>query len=148
MGSTLSCRVGRVPTAAPHPCATPSCPNLVARGVRRCPSCRLTHDRARGTSTARGYGADWRAIRRRHLRREPCCRGCAALGIVKAADTVDHVVPWQGAPTQEERERLRTDEENLQSLCQPCHNKKTIHEDGGFGHRRLNHRAMNGGGGA
>lgn len=51
-------------------------------------------------------------------------------GKVTAATEVDHIVPHRGD------ERLFRDEKNLQSLCRPCHSRKTAVEDGGFGNYR------------
>lgn len=46
-------------------CTEPGCPVLVERGVRggRCQTHRRTKDRARGSSTARGYGVEHRHTR-------------------------------------------------------------------------------------
>ena len=43
---------------------------------------------------------------------------------------VDHIIPHKGD------EALFWDEDNLQSLCTPCHNQKTAREDGGFGNTK------------
>lgn len=55
--------------------------------------------------------------RRRFLRRHPFCVQCLASGVVSAGEEVDHVVPILkgGADT----------EENMQTLCRECHEKKT-----------------------
>lgn len=37
-------------------CLEPGCPTLVDAGLTRCPTHQRARDRARGTSTARGYG--------------------------------------------------------------------------------------------
>ena len=65
----------------------------------------------------------WRKIRRAQLTREPLCRKCKSKGITKAANVVDH----------HDGDSWDNDEDNLQSLCTPCHNRKTALEDGGFG---------------
>lgn len=70
--------------------------------------------------------AAWRAIRSAVLAAEPLCRMCAARGITRAAQHVDHV---DGDPG-------NNDPSNLQPLCAPCHSRKTATEDGGFGNRR------------
>ena len=57
----------------------------------------------------------WRAyIRPEQLEREPLCRTCGA-----PATCVDHIVPARGD------RQLQTDPDNLQSLCAPCHGRKT-----------------------
>jgi 5-methylcytosine-specific restriction protein A len=79
----------------------------------------------RPTSSQRGYGAEWRKLRALVLREEPTCRRCSARSTV-----VDHVIPKARGGTDERR--------NLQGLCERCHNRKTVTEDGGyvFGMRR------------
>jgi 5-methylcytosine-specific restriction protein A len=83
--------------------------------------------RKRGGSAARGYGADWRAVRDAHLAREPNCRSCALDGMTRRAALVDHIESIAKRPD------LRLEPSNLQSLCWPCHNAKTNRNDGGFG---------------
>lgn len=62
-------------------------------------------------------------MRLAHLRYEPLCRRCASYNRVVAATIVDHV----------ERHGLDLnlfyDATNLQSLCKPCHDRKTMTED-------------------
>lgn len=65
-----------------------------------------------------GYGVIWRRIRMMHLADEPLCQRCGG-----AANVVDHIIPKAQGGTD--------DEENLQSLCESCHNRKTACEDGG-----------------
>jgi 5-methylcytosine-specific restriction protein A len=59
----------------------------------------------------------WQLIRKHHRSEEPFCRECKAQGVIQVAECVDHIVPIRegGSPY---------DPANLQSLCQPCHNKK------------------------
>ena len=71
--------------------------------------------------TVRQRGGSWQVRRIAQLEREPLCRHCAALGIVALAVEVDHIRPlWSGSG-------LDTDD-NLQSLCTPCHAIKTASE--------------------
>lgn len=66
----------------------------------------------------RFYGSqEWKRIRERHREEEPLCRACDSRGHVKSGDLVDHIKPIRsgGDPT---------DELNLQTLCNQCHNKK------------------------
>lgn len=77
--------------------------------------------RAEGlSSTARGYGQDWRRVRERILAAEPLCRFCAADGRVTAATDVDHIEPFTGL-----RDPRRLDPSNLRPLCRPCHMSRT-----------------------
>lgn len=71
----------------------------------------------RPSASRRGYGARWQALRADFLRRHPLCRSCEAKGRVKPANEVDHIKPRaQGGSDADE---------NLQSLCKPCHSRKT-----------------------
>lgn len=76
----------------------------------------------RPSTSARGYGADWKALRAKHLRSHPFCVEC---GVV--ADTVDHIIAHRGD------DRLRLDPSNLRSFCRTHHSRKTVRQDGGFG---------------
>lgn len=79
---------------------------------RRCSPCARHSRGPRASSTARGYGMGWRALRDRVLAKEPVCRLCGGL-----ATQVDHIVAKVLGGTD-----ART---NLRSLCTPCHGKKT-----------------------
>ena len=72
----------------------------------------------------------WRTARKRHLARSPLCVKCLAAGQSVAATEVDHIRPHKGDPV------LFWDPTNWQSLCKPCHSKKTTTQDGGFGLQR------------
>lgn len=76
------------------------------------------HDAKRGNSAARGYGGSWRRLRKLVLAEVPVCQapGCDAL-----ATEVDHITPLARGGTHAR--------ENLQSLCKPCHSRKTATED-------------------
>lgn len=63
--------------------------------------------------------AQWQRLRRAHLSIEPMCRGCAEIGRLAPANTVDHVQPISdgGAPF--------PGHDGLASYCPPCHSAKT-----------------------
>ena len=63
--------------------------------------------------------AQWKRLRKAHLSIEPTCRGCWAMGILKAANTVDHIKPISsgGAPF--------PSHDGLASYCPSCHSAKT-----------------------
>lgn len=65
-------------------------------------------------------GRAWRRIRARQLNVEPLCRHCQEQGYVRIAVDVDHI---NGDPSDHRSE-------NLQSLCKPCHTRKTNAERG------------------
>ncbi|MBB3562359.1 5-methylcytosine-specific restriction endonuclease McrA [Rhizobium sp. BK512] len=68
----------------------------------------------------------WKQLRLAQLAREPLCWMCEELGIVTAANTVDHRTPHKGDHT------LFFDPTNLASLCPPCHSRhKQRQERGG-----------------
>lgn len=64
--------------------------------------------------------ANWQAIAKRQLSREPFCQGCET----SPATLVDHITPIkQGGAMR--------DPQNLQSLCRSCHSQKTHAERAG-----------------
>mgnify|MGYP003345949436 CR=1 FL=1 len=66
--------------------------------------------------------AEWRALRARILVRDACrCRACSRVVNGKAAH-VDHVVPLEDGGTDHP--------DNLQTLCEACHGRKTRAEQG------------------
>lgn len=61
----------------------------------------------------------WRDLRRAHLALEPACRGCAEMGRLTRANTVDHIVPIsEGGPA-------FPGHDGLASYCPACHGAKT-----------------------
>ena len=70
------------------------------------------------------YGTSlWKdRLRPAQLVREPFCRECALRGFRVRATVVDHVVPHRGDMG------LFSDPDNLESLCESCHNRKTARE--------------------
>lgn len=117
--------------APPRVCSAPGCYAL-AYGSPRCPahpyeprprprwSARdRERDLARGSAAERGYDGAWHRLRRAYLATHPLCAECQRAGRVRAAEEVDHVIPIA------ERPDLRLVWSNLQSLCKPCHRRKT-----------------------
>lgn len=94
----------------------------------RCPSCRRKRERERGSSTQRGYGAEWRKLRARILREEPTCQYAwqtktAGVWVVQRYDLhrclgpseeVDHITPKAMGGTD--------DRSNLRAVCR-FHNR-------------------------
>lgn len=98
-----------------QPCRRPACPSFsVFRGLCavHLESEHREINARRGSSHAQGYGAAWRRTRAHQLRREPRCRACGAR-----ATEVDHVI--------RRRDGGGDEAANLQSLCKPCHSRKT-----------------------
>jgi 5-methylcytosine-specific restriction protein A len=110
-----------MPTRVGRPCGAPGCPAVV-RGGRYCPAHAPLERKpdARESSNRRGYDATWRKIRARVLRERPLCVECMRVGVVTAANEVDHIIPLRDGGTH--------DDENLQPLCKSCHSKKTRRE--------------------
>lgn len=74
-------------------CAEPGCPALIDAGARdgRCDQHRRANDRARGTSTERGYGTTHQRLRARYQRRMDAgetftCWRCEAKGTPHLVD--------------------------------------------------------------
>ena len=65
-------------------------------------------------------GAAWRRLRAAVLANEPLCRACQAMGRTTPATDVDHI---NNDPTDNRPEAL-------QSLCKPCHSRKTQRDMG------------------
>jgi 5-methylcytosine-specific restriction enzyme A len=70
----------------------------------------------------RQRGRKWLVRRARQLRLQPLCRHCLVLGVVKAAQEVDHVVALVNGG--------KDADDNLQSLCVECHKLKTAEDIG------------------
>jgi hypothetical protein len=64
------------------------------------------------------YPKNWTKIRKEFISKHPLCRSCELFGTIALACEVDHIKPLAkgGEPA---------DENNLQSLCRPCHVRKT-----------------------
>ena len=63
----------------------------------------------------------WRRYRNWFITNNPLCKKCESHGLTVLADVVDHRLPLKdgGEPF---------DEDNTQSLCHSCHNRKTAEE--------------------
>ena len=124
-----------MPRRAAKPCRHPGCPSLIPGGADRCYCDEhqrehdRQYDRGRGSSSARGYGATWRKLRRLVLSERPLCEDPFGIHArrdeVVAAEEVDHIVPL--------REGGDNSRDNLQALCKSCHSRKTAREDGRWG---------------
>jgi len=110
-----------MPSAIKQPCANTSCPELVRSGL--CDTCKKAKIKVsrqkepRGSSTARGYGSNWRKLRKMILASNPMC---VAEGCNEPATDVDHIIP--------KAKGGRDEYDNLQGLCRSCHSKKTAKE--------------------
>lgn len=121
---------------AARPCGHSGCRGTAAIG-RFCSahadSARATrpYDAWRGSSTSRGYDADWRRIRAQALERDRRqCQHCLKRGLVKRATDVHHIITIEDAPW------LRLVLTNLISLCKECHSSITATRDSSFARRK------------
>ncbi len=109
-----------------QPCAKPCCPALVPVRTRHCPKHqRQSHARdreRRGSSYQRGYGKRWRKLRLIILARDPICVDCG----IEPSIHVDHIKP---KPIDVDAADFT--EEELQGMCETCHNRKTRGEMNG-----------------
>jgi 5-methylcytosine-specific restriction protein A len=106
------------------------CAKLIPPDERFCDRHKTADSRDRaqihGTSYDRGYDNEWRKLRLAALKRDQfICQavddlGCKKLGIMTPAKEVDHIIPFEG---KDDPNRMKLD--NLQSLCVPCHKRKT-----------------------
>ena len=105
------------------PCKHPGCANLVDSKQRFCDVHKPLHPEAIRSATKRGYNYKWNVRRKQYLAKHPLCVECQRQGKLTPATVVVHIVPHRG------RQDLMWDENNWQSLCKPCHDKKTGRED-------------------
>jgi 5-methylcytosine-specific restriction protein A len=109
-------------------CSVPGCPDLVPQGSGRCTTHATQADRARGTSTQRGYGHHHRTrFREAVLARDPICTLCRRA----PSHHADHY------PLDRRELVARGMNPNHprhgRGLCAPCHAKATAtHQPGGW----------------
>lgn len=124
-----------MPVSAPRPCKHSGCGQLVRDGSGYC----LAHqadrqinrfgDDRRGSSTERGYGADWRKRRESIMRRDyGLCQPCKAAGRLTVATQVDHKMSKAAARRLGWTAAQIEADENLQAICKACHDAKTAKE--------------------
>ena len=97
----------------------PSRPRVHQAIVRTAP----TKD-TRQSAAMRGYDRHWIRLRAMFIRAHPLCVECEKKGVLEPAREVDHIKAFHGPD-----DPLRLDWENLQSLCKPCHSRKTAREN-------------------
>lgn len=127
----------------PRRCTYPGCGHRVtSRRARRCDTHQVTSSGSRDPVYA---SPRWADIRARVLRERPWCEcdasccprlpvwnGSSTCG--RRSDMVDHISP---RVVEVEASRDPERRENLQALAgSPCHGRKTVRQDGGFGRPR------------
>ena len=68
----------------------------------------------------------WIDLRNYYIQKHPLCEICSKHGRVTPATEVHHIVPFGRGKTDEEKEKLFYNENNLMSLCNKCH--KGVHK--------------------
>lgn len=113
-----------MPTRLMGPCkGTPLCPNRRMPDSPYCAACSSNGngpDEYRGSAASRGYGHNWRKIRKMVLSRDPLCADTFGIGCTSVSRHADHIIP--------KRHGGEDVLENLQGLCDSCHSRKTLLE--------------------
>lgn len=102
-------------------CRYPGCPELTTESY--CTKHNKENASRHGSSSERGYDNRWRKARSRFLKAHPLCVKCLEQGKLVGATVVDHIIPHRGD------QALFWDVSNWQTLCKPCHDRKTMTED-------------------
>jgi len=105
-----------MPYSAKKICSHHVCNTAIQQGNRFCVDHKQPINIA--TKSTMYKTARWKKIRTAQLRDEPLCKKCAEFNYTTEATLVDHITPLQegGDPF---------NYNNLQSLCNRCHNEKT-----------------------
>lgn len=82
---------------------------------------RKAQEGRRHSNTKFYQSTEWRKLRTVKLEQQPLCEECLSKGIHAVAKVADHIVSIN-------RGGAALDMENLQSLCTPCHNRKSAKE--------------------
>lgn len=116
-----------MPSKSKHPCPGPGCLNFTYNRYCDSEQCRRFFNKQLHQRCTQNEKVDddfydteaWRLLRKQHLTQYPECTRCSTMRNL----TVDHKVPIsQGGG--------KLDPNNLQTLCNDCHRRKTRLEDG------------------
>lgn len=106
--------------SAPKPCNKPGCGVLVRDGSARCEKHKPPAWTKKPTATKRITGRKLQAMRAELFRSQPLCAECERQGRVRLATQRDHIKPLA--------EGGADDGDNVQGLCEPCHDAKSLQE--------------------
>ena len=106
--------------SAPKPCNKPGCGVLVRDGSARCDKHKPPPWTKKPTATKRITGRKLQAMRTELLKAQPLCAECERQGRVRLATQRDHIKPLA--------EGGADDGDNVQGLCEPCHDAKSLQE--------------------
>ena len=123
-----------MPSLPPAQCSEPRCKAPSVPHSRFCKDHAPKPKAAPSRADLSAYKSTaWSTIRARQLSAQPLCAGCLESGIVRAANTVDHVFPWRRIGP------FAFLQNRWQSLCPECHSLKTAAEHDGrcieYGHK-------------
>ena len=104
------------------PCKHPGCAKLTDR-KKYCDEHLKLHPEVIRSASKRGYSSRWQKASKGYLHEHPLCAECLKHGKYTQATVVDHIIPHRGSM------ELFWDSGNWQSLCKPCHDRKTGRED-------------------
>jgi len=112
------------------PCAAWPCSAVVPTGTTYCELHKKQHRKEYDVYRRPSYSKknllyetpQWRRERKIFLLNNPLCAPCLAAGRVTTASEVDHIEPHKGNMS------LFWDSSNWESICKPCHNRKTAKE--------------------
>lgn len=80
-------------------------------------------DRGGKNRHAQGYGTSWDKLRKYVIDRDKgLCQHCLPKGRVRVGNQCDHIKPKAQGGTD--------DLDNLQLLCRPCHDRKSLRDRG------------------
>jgi 5-methylcytosine-specific restriction enzyme A len=123
-----------MPSRPMRQCAAPSCRNLSKNTY--CDKCRAVrkqqkqitdkhyNDNVRNKERAAFYKSrQWTKLRQYILQRDHrLCQPCQRNSKITAGNIVDHIIPLEVDMA------LGLEPNNLQTICKPCHNKKTAED--------------------
>lgn len=117
-----------MPYKPKRPCNCPGCKELVR--TRFCDAhskqeAQRYEMHQRDPRAREWYGKEWRRIREAYRRKHPLCEQCEAVGRLRPAEEVHHILPLRDGGTHEES--------NLRALCKRCHSEITAREGGRWG---------------
>ena len=113
-----------MPYKPARPCSYPGCPRLTHG--RFCEEHQKQENARyerydRDHESKKRYRGAWPLIRKRHDEAHPVCERCLAEGRITPVEHVHHIIPLSEGGTH--------NEDNLMSLCKPCHSK--VHSERG-----------------
>lgn len=105
-----------MPTKAPRPCAEPGCPNLVTKdGVYRCEDHYRPYMNQWKKPRDVDYGKGWALKSKMFLRAHPDCERCGEKAVL-----AHHII--------RKRDGGSDDDDNLEALCNACHEAEHVNE--------------------